>query len=81
MIVCHDIFNYLIAHSIDKDVALDITKWACMYKDSASYTAKTYKKIMQINKCDKTFINFISKLLYIQAKGEEISKCLFILEK
>ena len=76
-----DIYDYLIKHNIDKDLAIDIIKIICRHNDKTSYIWKEYLKIMEDNGCEEIFIKVITNLISIHGRGEAISECLFVLDK
>ena len=75
-----DVYDYLIKHSVDKDIAIDIVR---IVKQCLATTDvwNEYVKIMKENNCDDTFINIISRAIAIHGRGEAISECLFVLDK
>ena len=77
-----DIFDYLRNHSIDRDIALEITEnIGNGHKIGTSYLWNKYIEIMKENKCDDLFIDIISKIIYIRGRGEAVSECLFVLDE
>ena len=76
-----DIYDYLIKHNIDKELAIDIIKFICRNNDKTSYVWKEYLKVMKNNNCEETFIDTITKLMYIHGRGQAISECLYVLSQ
>lgn len=77
-----DIFEYLLAHSVDRDIAIDIINYLLRgYKRVSSYVWQKYEKIMKENKCDDMFIQILSKILFIFGRGQAVSECLFVLDE
>lgn len=77
-----DVYEYLIQHSIEHDVAIDIVKQ--ISKSRTNETNELWKKyvdVMKEHNCDDIFINIISKVLYIFGRGQAVSECLYALDK
>lgn len=73
-----DVYEYLIAHSIDKSSALEIINYISMpYKDTSKWDK--YNKIMTKHQCEYMYINIFSKIHYLTGRGEAISECLYAL--
>ncbi len=76
-----DIFDYLLKHSIDRQMSIDIAKFIYQYKDYSSYIWHKYIDIMKKHNCDDMFINIIEKSMCIHGRGDGVSECLFVLDK
>ena len=76
-----DIYDYLINHSINKFIAVDIVKSLCRHKDFNSYLWGKYFQLMRENGCEEIFIEIITKLISIHGRGEAVSECLKYLDK
>ena len=77
-----DIFDYLIEHFIDKDIAIEIVKCiGSKFNKENSYLWNKYVKIMKDTNCSEEFINVISKIIYIRGRGDAVSECLFVLDE
>lgn len=76
-----DILNYLLEHSINREIALDITKFIYKYKDYSSYIWSKYVEVMKKHGCSKMFINIIEKGMYINGKGDAVSECLYYVDE
>jgi len=77
-----DVYEYLIHHSIEHDVAIDIVKQ--MSKARTSKSNKLWQKYVDIMKerdCDDMFIDIVSKVLYIFGRGQAVSECLYALDE
>ena len=77
-----DVYEYLIHHLIEHDVAIDIVKQ--MSKARTSKSNKLWQKYVDIMKerdCDDMFINILSKVLYIFGRGQAVSECLYALDE
>ena len=79
---CEDIYEYLINHSIEHDVAIEIVKQLSKSRINRSNELwQKYLNIMKEHNCDDMFINVLSKMLYIFGRGQAISECLFALDE
>ena len=77
-----DVYEYLIHHSIEHDVAIDIVKQMSKVRTSKSNKLwQKYVDIMKEHDCDDMFIDIVSKVLYIFGRGQAISECLYALDK
>lgn len=77
-----DVYEYLIQHSIEHDVAIDIVKQMSKARTSSSNELwQNYVNIMKEYDCDNMFINIVSKVLYIFGRGQVVSECLYVLDK
>lgn len=77
-----DILEYLLDHSIDKDVALEILNFIRKgrpKKDPEKWDE--YVGIMKEHNCEDMFINIFSKILFIFGRGQAVSECLFALDE
>lgn len=77
-----DVYEYLLEHSIKNFIALDIVK--LLYHSRSSRSSKLWNKyvsIMKKHNCEESFIEIISKILYISGRGQAVSECLFALDK
>lgn len=77
-----DIYEYLINHSIDKEIAIDIVKFIVnriIKNDNKLW--KKYVDIMKENKCDDMFIEILFKINYIPGRGQAVSECLYALDE
>ena len=76
-----DVYEYLIQHLIEHTVAIDIVKQMSKARTSSSNKLwQKYVVIMKEHNCDETFINVVSKVLYIFGRGQAISECLYALD-
>lgn len=77
-----DIYEYLINHSIEHDVAIEIVKQLSKSRINRSNELwQKYLNIMKEHNCDDMFINVLSKMLYIFGRGQAVSECLFALDE
>ena len=77
-----DIYEYLINHSIEHNIAIDIVKQLSKSSTNRSNELwQKYIKLMKEHNCDDMFINILSKMLYIFGRGQAVSECLFVLDK
>ena len=77
-----DIYEYLINHSIEHDIAIDIVKQLSKSSTNKSNELwQRYINIMKEHNCDDMFIDILSKLLYISGRGQAVSECLFALDE
>ena len=76
-----DIFDYLVKHEVDKDIAIDIIRTLKQHLGNSSYVWNEYVKIMKEHNCDDTFIKILNKLIAVYGRGEAISECLFVLDE
>ena len=77
-----DVYEYLINHSIEHDVAIVIVKQMSKVRTSKSNKLwQKYVDIMKEHDCDDMFIDIVSKVLYIFGRGQAISECLYALDK
>ena len=77
-----DVYEYLVKHSIEHDVAIDIVKQMSKARTSLSNELwQKYVDVMKEHNCDDIFINIISKVLYIFGRGQAVSECLYALDK
>lgn len=77
-----DIYEYLIAHSISSEVALEIIKFLnTMHIAYYHNIWGKYVDIMKQNKCEDRFIDIIEAIDYVSYRGQAISECLFVLDK
>ena len=77
-----DVYEYLIQHSIEHDIAIDIVKQMSKVRTSSSNKLwQKYVDIMKEHNCDDMFINIISKVLYIPGRGQAVSECLYALDE
>lgn len=77
-----DIYEYLINHSIEHDVAIEIVKQLSKSRINRSNEFwQKYLNIMKEHNCDDMFINVLSKMLYIFGRGQAVSECLFALDE
>lgn len=74
-----DIYEYLINHSVEHNIAIDIIKH--LNKSKTDKLCQNHLNIMKAHNCDDKFINILTKLLYISGRGEAISECLFALDE
>ena len=77
-----DVYEYLLEHSIESFIALDIVKYLYHTRNSRSNRLwNKYVTIMKKHNCEESFIEIISKILYISGRGQAVSECLFALDK
>ncbi len=77
-----DVYEYLLEHSIESCIALDIVKFLHHVRNSRSNRLwNKYVTIMKKHNCEESFIEIISKILYISGRGQAVSECLFALDK
>lgn len=77
-----DVYEYLIHHLIEHDVAIDIVKQMSKARTSKSNELwQKYVDIMKEYNCDDMFINILSKVLYIFGRGQAVSECLYALDE
>jgi len=77
-----DVYEYLLSHSIDKEIALQILKFLSIdYRKKYLNIWHEYIDLMKKHKCGDTFINIIKKINYISTRGQAVSECLFVLNK
>lgn len=77
-----DILEYLLDHSIEKDMALEIFNF--IRKGRPKEEPKKwdeYVSIMKEHNCDDMFIDIFSKILFIFGRGQAVSECLFALDE
>ena len=77
-----DVYEYLVKHSIKHEIAIDIVKQ--ISKSRTNETNELWKKYVEIMKkhnCDDTFIDILSKILFIFGRGQAISECLYALDE
>ncbi len=77
-----DVYEYLIQHSIEHNVAIDIVKQMSKVRTSSSNKlCMKYVDIMKEHNCDEMFIDTVSKILYIFGRGQTVSECLYALDE
>ena len=77
-----DVYEYLIQHSIEHGVAIDIVKQMSKARTSKSNELwQKYVDIMKKHDCDDMFIDVLSKVLYIFGRGQAVSECLYALDE
>ena len=77
-----DVYEYLIQHSIEHDVAINIVKQMSKARTSLSNELwQKYVDIMKEHKCDDMIIDILSKVLYIFGRGQAVSECLYVLDE
>ena len=77
-----DILEYLLNHSIDKDMSLEILHY--IYRGKWNHYPNLwnkYVKIMKDHNCEDMFIDIFSKIEFIFGRGQAVSECLFVLDK
>lgn len=77
-----DVYEYLIQHSIEHDIAIDIVKQISKARTSKSNVLwQKYVDIMKKHDCDDMFIDILSKVLYIFGRGQAVSECLYAVDE
>lgn len=77
-----DILEYLLDHSIDKEMALEILNYIYRNKwNNYPNLWDKYVKIMKEHNCEDIFIDIFSKIEFIFGRGQAVSECLFVLDK
>ncbi len=77
-----DILEYLLDHSIDRDIALEIFNFIRKGRAKKNPTKwDEYVSIMKEHNCEEMFIDIFSKILFIFGRGQAVSECLFSLEE
>ena len=77
-----DVYEYLIQHSIEHGVAIDIVKQMSKARTSSSNELwQKYVDVMKKHNCDDMFIDILSKVLYIFGRGQAVSECLYALDE
>lgn len=77
-----DVYEYLVNHSIEHEVAIDIVKQLSKSRTSKSNELwQRYVDIMIEHGCDDVFIDVLSKILYIFGRGQAVSECLFAIDE
>lgn len=76
-----DVYEYLLEHSIESNIALDIVKSLHQVRNNnSSKLWNKYITIMKKHNCEETFIEIISNILYLSSRGQAVSECLFVLD-
>ncbi len=77
-----DIYEYLLAHTIDVDIALNIIKYLRTSRNQMSNELwKKYMYVMKEHNCDEMIIEILSNIQYISGRGQAISECLFAIDE
>lgn len=77
-----DVYEYLIQHAIEHNIAINIVKQMSKARTSKSYELwQKYIVVMKEHNCDDLFIDIASKVLYICGRGQAVSECLYALEE
>lgn len=77
-----DILEYLLNHQIERSTALEITIFISLGKRKKNPDKwAEYVKVMKKYKCEKTYIDIFSKILFIFGRGQAVSECLYVLDK
>lgn len=77
-----DIFEYLLAHSIKREKALEIVNFIRKGRQEKEPKKwNEYVKLMKKNNCEDLFIDIFSKIKFIFGRGQAVSECLFVLDK
>lgn len=77
-----DILEYLLDHSIDRDMALEIFNFIRKGRAKKDPTKwDEYVGIMKEHNCEDMFIDIFSKILFIFGRGQAVSECLFALDE
>lgn len=77
-----DIYEYLLAHTIDVDVILNIIKYLRTARNKMSNELwKKYMDVMKEQNCDEMIIEILSNIQYISGRGQAISECLFAIDE
>ena len=77
-----DVYEYLIEHSVEHDIAINIVKQMSKARTSSSNELwQRYVDVMKEHNCDDMFISTISKVLYIFGRGQAVSECLYALDE
>lgn len=77
-----DVYEYLIQHSIEHNIAIDIVKRMSKARTSKfNVLWQKYVDIMKKHDCDDMFIDILSKVLYIFGRGQVVSECLYAIDK
>jgi len=77
-----DILEYLLGHSIDKEMSLEILNYIYRNKwNNYPNLWDKYVKIMKEHNCEDLFIGIFSKIEFIFGRGQAVSECLFVLDK
>ena len=77
-----DIYEYLLAHTIEVDTALNIIKYLRTARNQMSNELwKKYMRVMKEHNCDEMIIKILSNIQYISGRGQAISECLCALDE
>ena len=77
-----DILEYLLDHSIDRDIALEIFNFIRKGQAKRNPTKwDEYVIIMKEHNCEDMFVDIFSKILFIFGRGQAVSECLFSLDE
>ncbi len=77
-----DILEYLLDHSIDREMSLEILNYIYRNKwNSYPNLWDKYVKIMKEHNCEDIFIEIFSKIEFIFGRGQAVSECLFVLDE
>lgn len=77
-----DVYEYLIQHSIEHDIAIEIVKQMSKARTSKSNVLwQKYVDIMKKHDCDDMFIDIQSKVLYIFGRGQAVSECFYAIDE
>ena len=77
-----DVYEYLVNHSIEHEVAIDIVKQLSKSRTSKSNELwQRYVDIMIEHDCDDVFMDVLSKILYISGRGQAESECIFAIDE
>lgn len=77
-----DIFEYLIEHKINNDMAIEITNFirrGKQFRDKEKWMK--YVELMKKYNCDDLYIDIFSKIKFIFGRGQAISECLFAIDE
>ncbi len=77
-----DILEYLLDHSIDRDMALEMLNFIRKGRAKKDPTKwDEYVGIMKEHNCEDMFIDIFSKILFIFGRGQAVSECLFVVDE
>ncbi len=77
-----DIFEYLLDHKLEWDMALEITNFIRKGRALRSPNKwDEYVKAMKEYHCEDMVIDIFSKILFIFGRGQAVSECLYALDK